>query len=42
MGRKAVSEILDLDEAVELDSKVLNKYWTPVFCARRIERVLNV
>lgn len=40
-GKKAVNEILGLDDSVELDPKSLDQYWTPGFCAQRIERVLN-
>ncbi|UZM14440.1 acyl carrier protein [Pseudomonas kielensis] len=40
-GRKVVSEILGVDDNVEVDPKSLDKYWTLGFCAQRIEAVLN-
>ena len=41
-GRNVVNEILGVSSGVEIDPKSLDKYWTPGFCARRIERFLNV
>ncbi|PRA27251.1 acyl carrier protein [Pseudomonas poae] len=41
-GRSAVSEILGVSSGVEADPKSLDKYWTPEFCARRIESFINV
>ncbi|ROM89586.1 acyl carrier protein [Pseudomonas brassicacearum] len=40
-GRKVVSDILGVGDNVEVDPKLLDKYWTPGFCAQRIEAVLN-
>jgi hypothetical protein len=40
-GKARVNEILGLEADVELDPKSLDKYWTPGFCAHRIETVLN-
>ncbi|MGV8916599.1 MAG: acyl carrier protein [Pseudomonas sp.] len=41
-GEVVVEEILDLADGVSVDAKSLDCYWTPRFCARRIEGILNV
>jgi acyl carrier protein len=41
VGKELVSDILGLDSSVEVNPKSLDKYWTPKFCAQRIETVLN-
>jgi acyl carrier protein len=40
-GKKLVNEVLEVDSSVEINPKSLNQYWTPKFCAQRIEKVLN-
>ncbi|WP_460116204.1 acyl carrier protein [Pseudomonas sp. H2_D02] len=40
-GKKLTNEILELDSSVEVNPESLDKYWTPKFCAQRIETVLN-
>lgn len=40
-GRKIVNDILNMDDSVGVDTKSLGQYWTPRFCAQRIESVLN-
>ncbi|MEB0224442.1 acyl carrier protein [Pseudomonas sp. 10S4] len=40
-GRKIVNDLLGVDDSVVVDPKSLDQYWTPEFCARRIETVLN-
>jgi acyl carrier protein len=40
-GKKLVHDILGVDSSVEVSPKSLGKYWTPKFCAQRIEMVLN-
>ena len=41
VGKELVNEILGVDSSVEVNPKSLDKYWTPKFCAQRIEAVLN-
>ena len=41
VGKELVNEILGVDSSVEVNPKSLDKYWTPKFCAKRIEAVLN-
>jgi hypothetical protein len=40
-GKKLVNDMLGVDSSVEVNPKSLDKYWTPRFCAQRIEAVLN-
>ncbi|MHC8393617.1 acyl carrier protein [Pseudomonas sp. LB3P93] len=40
-GMKLVNEILGSDNNVEVNPRSLDQYWTPKFCAERIEMVLN-
>ena len=40
-GKKFVNDILGVDSSGEVDPKSLDQYWTPKFCAQRIEMVLN-
>jgi acyl carrier protein len=40
-GKKVVNDILGVEDSVVVDPKSLDQYWTPGFCAQRIETVLN-